>query len=46
MKKFIIEREMPAVGAADRATHAEISFFPANNASEVRRTIDPTIAAE
>jgi hypothetical protein len=89
MRKFIIEREMPAIGTADRETfkgaaqksnavlkqlgpdiqwvhshvtndkifciylaqdealirkHAEISGFPANKITEIRRTIDPTTA--
>jgi hypothetical protein len=90
MRKFIIEREMPAIGTADRETfknaaqksnavlrelgpdiqwvesyvtgdkifcvylaqneglirrHAEISGFPANKITEVKRTIDPTTAS-
>ncbi len=90
MRRFIIERELPAIGSAEReqlkaaaATsndalaqlapdiqwvesyvaddktfcvylakdedvirrHAEISGFPANRITEVRRTIDPTTAA-
>jgi hypothetical protein len=90
MRKFIIEREMPAIGSADREAfnaaaqksnevlkslgpeiqwvesyvtndkifcvylttdeglirrHAEISGFPANKVTEVKRTIDPTTAA-
>jgi hypothetical protein len=90
MRKFVIEREMPAIGSADREAfkgaaqksnevlrelgpaiqwvesyvtadkiycvylaqdeglirkHAEISGFPANKISEVKRTIDPTTAA-
>jgi hypothetical protein len=89
MKKFVIEREMPAIGSADRDAfkaaaqksngvlqqlgpqiqwvesyvtadkifcvylaqdealirkHAEISGFPADKVSEVKRTIDPTTA--
>ena len=89
MRKFIIERELPAVGSMARAQlkdaaatsnkalaelapdiqwvesyvaddktfcvylakdeavikrHAEISGFPANRITEVRRTIDPTTA--
>jgi hypothetical protein len=90
MRKFVIEREMPAIGSADRDAfkaaaqksntvlkqlgpdiqwvqsfvtpdkifcvylaqdeslirkHAEISGFPANKITEVKRTIDPTTAA-
>jgi hypothetical protein len=89
MRKFIIERELPAVGSMEREQlqgaaaksnaalaelapdiqwvesyvaadktfcvylakdeavirrHAEISGFPANKITEVRRTIDPTTA--
>ena len=89
MKRFIIERELPAIGSADREAmkaaaeksnavlqqlgpdiqwvqsyvtgdkifcvylakdeglihkHAELSGFPANKVTEVRRTIDPTTA--
>ena len=86
MRKFIIERELPAVGSMERAQlkgaaaksnealaqlapdiqwvesfvtadktfcvylegvirrHAEISGFPANKITEVRRMIDPTTA--
>lgn len=89
MRKFIIERDLPSVGSADRETlkgaaaksndalrqlapaiqwvesyvadnktfcvylaesedvirrHSEISGFPANRITEVRRTIDPTTA--
>ena len=90
MRKFIIERELPAVGSLDREQlkgaaaksnaalaelapdiqwvesfvaadktfcvylakdeavikkHAEISGFPANKVTEVKRTIDPTTAS-
>ena len=90
MKRFIIERELPAIGSADREAmkgaaeksngvlkqlgpdiqwvqsyvtddkifcvylakderlihkHAELSGFPANKVTEVKRTIDPTTAA-
>jgi Protein of unknown function (DUF4242) len=90
MRKFVIERDMPAIGTADRETfkgaaqksnavlkelgpdiqwveshvtankifciylatdeklihrHAEISGFPANKVTEVKRTIDPTTAS-
>ena len=89
MKRFIIEREIPAIGSADREAmkgaaqksnavlkdlgtdiqwvqsyvtgdkifcvylakdeglirkHAELSGFPANKITEVKRTIDPTTA--
>ena len=89
MKRFIIERELPAIGSADREAmkaaaeksngvlkqlgpdiqwvqsyvtgdkifcvylakdeglihkHAELSGFPANKVTEVKRTIDPTTA--
>ncbi len=89
MRKFIIEREIPAIGSADREAmkgaaqksnavlkdlgtdiqwvqsyvtgdkifcvylakdeglirkHAELSGFPANKITEVKRTIDPTTA--
>jgi hypothetical protein len=89
MRRFIIEREIPAIGAADREAmkaaaqksngvlkelgpdiqwvqsfvtgdkifcvylakdealirrHAELSGFPANKITEVKRTIDPTTA--
>ena len=89
MRKFIIERELPSIGSADRETlaaaarksnetleqlgpsiqwvesyvaddktfcvylaenqdvirkHAELSGFPANKITEIRRTIDPTTA--
>lgn len=89
LKKFIIERDLPAIGSAERAAlqaaasrsnevleqlgpqiqwlesyvandktfcvylaadeaiirrHAEISGFPANRITEIRRTIDPTTA--
>lgn len=89
MRRFIIEREMPAIGSQDRETfkgaaqksnavlkdlgsdiqwvesyvtadkifcvyvakdealirkHAEISGFPANKITEVKRVIDPTTA--
>ena len=91
MRKFIIERELPAIGSAERHAlreasqksnavlkqlgpdiqwvesyvaadktfcvylaqdeaiikkHAEISGFPANKITEVRRMIDPTTAAD
>ena len=91
MRKFIIERELPAIGSAERQAlreaaqksnatlkelgpdiqwvesyvadnktfcvylakdediirkHAEISGFPANKITEVRRMIDPTTATE
>ena len=90
MKKFIIERELPAIGSAEREAlreaakksnaalaelgpdiqwvesyvagdktfcvylakdeeiirkHAEISGFPANTITEIRKMIDPTTAA-
>ena len=90
MRRFIIERELPKIGSAERSQlraaaaksnealaqlaprvqwvesfvtdnktfcvylaededvirrHAEISGFPANTITEVRRTIDPTTAA-
>jgi hypothetical protein len=89
MRRFIIERDLPAIGSADREKlkaaaeqsnkalaqlapkvqwiesyvaadktfcvylaedesvirkHAEISGFPANKVTEIRRTIDPTTA--
>lgn len=89
MRRFIIERELPAIGSADREAmkeaaqksnavlkelgpdiqwvqsyvtgdkifcvylakdeglihkHAELSGFPANKVTEVKRTIDPTTA--
>jgi Protein of unknown function (DUF4242) len=91
MRKFIIERELPAIGSAERQAlreaaqksnavlkqlgpdiqwvesyvaadktfcvylaqdegiirkHAEISGFPANKITEVRRMIDPTTATD
>jgi Protein of unknown function (DUF4242) len=91
MRKFIIERELPAIGSAERQAlreaaqksnavlkelgpdiqwvesyvaadktfcvylakdeeiirkHAEISGFPANKITEVRRMIDPTTATQ
>jgi len=91
MRKFIIERELPAIGSAERHAlreaaqksnavlkqlgpdiqwvesyvaadktfcvylaqdeaiikkHAEISGFPANKITEVRRMIDPTTATD
>lgn len=91
MRRFIIEREMPQIGSAERETfkaaaeksngvlkelgpniqwvqsyvtgdkifcvylaeneeiirrHAEMSGFPANKITEVRRVIDPTTAAQ
>jgi Protein of unknown function (DUF4242) len=91
MRKFIIERELPAIGSAERQAlreaaqksnavlkqlgpdiqwvesyvaadktfcvylaqdeaiirkHAEISGFPANKVTEVRRMIDPTTATD
>ena len=91
MRKFIIERELPAIGSAERLAlreaaqksnavlkqlgpdiqwvesyvaadktfcvylaqdeaiikkHAEISGFPANKITEVRRMIDPTTATD
>jgi len=90
MRRFVIERELPAIGSAEREQlkaaaaksnealaqlaphiqwvesyvaddktfciyladnedvirkHAEISGFPANRITEIRRTIDPTTAA-
>jgi hypothetical protein len=91
MRKFVIERELPAIGSAERQAlreaaqksnavlkelgpdiqwvesyvaadktfcvylakdeaiirkHAEISGFPANKITEVRRMIDPTTATD